>query len=58
MMGGRGLCRRRGPTPEEEEWRRRYKAEDSRLEDVVIFDDMIEEENIKTRPKVQALQKH
>ncbi|KAH8749534.1 kinetochore Sim4 complex subunit FTA2-domain-containing protein [Diaporthe sp. PMI_573] len=30
-------------------------AEDSRLEDLVMFDDMIEEEKIKTRPKLQAL---
>lgn len=29
--------------------------EDSRLEDLVMFDDMIEEEGIKTRPKLQAL---
>ncbi|KAG8160868.1 hypothetical protein KVR01_009132 [Diaporthe batatas] len=31
------------------------EAEDSRLEDLVMFDDMIEEEGIKTRPQVQAL---
>ena len=30
-------------------------AEDSRLEGLVMFDDMIEEEKIKTRPKLQAL---
>ena len=30
-------------------------VEDSRLEDLVMFDDMIEEEEIKTRPKVRAL---
>ncbi|KAH8748243.1 kinetochore Sim4 complex subunit FTA2-domain-containing protein [Diaporthe sp. PMI_573] len=30
-------------------------AEDSRLEDLVMFDDMIEEEKIKTRPKLQVL---
>jgi hypothetical protein len=31
------------------------EAEDSRLEDIVMFDDMIEEEEIKTRPRVRAL---
>lgn len=31
------------------------EAEDSRLEDLVMFDDMIEEEDIKTRPAVRAL---
>lgn len=30
-------------------------ADDFRLEDLVMFDDMIEEEEIKTRPKLQAL---
>lgn len=30
-------------------------VEDSRLEDLVMFDDMIEEEEIRTRPKLQAL---
>lgn len=29
--------------------------EDSKLEDLVMFDDMMEEEGIKTRPKLQAL---
>lgn len=29
--------------------------EDSRLEDMVMFDDMIEEEGIKTKPKLQAV---
>lgn len=33
------------------------EAEDSRLEDLVMFDDMIEEESIKTRPRLQAMPK-